>query len=80
MARAVACSHEASGTPRGYKVIYFPWNTLTQLPGDEIDLVSGWADVFSSWGRPVDVAVDPSGAILISDDQAGAIYKLSYGG
>jgi hypothetical protein len=26
----------------------------------------------------VDVAVDPAGAILISDDQAGAIYKLAY--
>jgi len=62
----------------GYKVAYFPWDALTQLPGDQIDLVSGWADTFSSWGRPVDVAVDASGAILISDDQAGAIYKLTY--
>ena len=64
----------------GYKVIYFPWNSVTQLPGDEIELVAGWADAFSSWGRPVDVAVEPSGAIFISDDQAGAIYRLSYGG
>ena len=62
----------------GYKVAYFPWDALTQLPGDQVDLVSGWADAFSSWGRPVDVAVDPAGAILISDDQAGAIYKLTY--
>jgi glucose/arabinose dehydrogenase len=62
----------------GYKVAYFPWDALTQLPGDQIDLVSGWADAFSNWGRPVDVAVDPAGAILISDDQAGAIYKLTY--
>lgn len=63
----------------GYKVAYFPWDALTQLPGDQVDLVSGWADAFSNWGRPVDVAVDPAGAILISDDQAGAIYKLVYG-
>jgi glucose/arabinose dehydrogenase len=63
----------------GYKIAYFPWDALTQLPGDQVDLVSGWADAFSNWGRPVDVAVDPSGAILISDDQAGAIYKLTYG-
>jgi len=62
----------------GYKVAYFPWDALTQLPGDQIDLVAGWADAFSNWGRPVDVAVDPAGAILISDDQAGAIYKLTY--
>ena len=38
----------------------------------------GWTS--SRAGRPVDVAVDPSGAILISDAQAGAIHKLSYGG
>jgi glucose/arabinose dehydrogenase len=62
----------------GYKVAYFPWDALTQLPGDQVDLVSGWADAFSNWGRPVDVAVDQAGAILISDDQAGAIYKLVY--
>ena len=62
----------------GYKVAFFPWDALTQLPGDQVDLVTGWADAFSSWGRPVDVAVDPAGAILISDDQAGAIYKLTY--
>jgi hypothetical protein len=62
----------------GYKVAYFPWDEVTQLPGDQIDLVSGWADAFSNWGRPVDVAVDPSGAILISDDQTGTIYKLTY--
>jgi glucose/arabinose dehydrogenase len=62
----------------GYKVVYFPWDALTQLPGDQIDLVTGWADAFSNWGRPVDVAVDPAGAILVSDDQAGAIYKLTY--
>jgi len=63
----------------GYKVAYFPWDALTQLPGDQVDLVSGWADAFSNWGRPVDVAVDAAGAILVSDDQAGAIYKLTYG-
>ena len=62
----------------GYKVVFFPWDALTQLPGDQVDLVTGWADAFSSWGRPVDVAVDPAGAILISDDQASAIYKLTY--
>src|SRR6185503_19084966 len=47
-------------------------------PGDQVDLVNGWANATSNWGRPVDVAVDASGALLISDDQAGAIYKLVY--
>ncbi len=30
------------------------------------------------WGRPVDVLVMPDGALLVSDDHAGAIYRISY--
>lgn len=30
------------------------------------------------WGRPVDVLVMPDGALLVSDDYAGAIYRISY--
>jgi len=61
----------------GYRVAYFPFDASGQ-PGDQVDLVTGWATSSSSWGRPVDVAVDPQGALLISDDQAGAIYRLVY--
>jgi len=31
-----------------------------------------------AWGRPVDVLVMPDGALLVSDDQAGAIYRITY--
>jgi glucose/arabinose dehydrogenase len=31
-----------------------------------------------AWGRPVDVLVMPDGALLVSDDRAGAIYRVSY--
>lgn len=31
-------------------------------------------------GRPADVLVMPDGALLISDDQAGVIYRVSHGG
>jgi glucose/arabinose dehydrogenase len=31
------------------------------------------------WGRPVDVLVAPDGALLVSDDYAGAIYRITYG-
>jgi glucose/arabinose dehydrogenase len=30
-------------------------------------------------GRPVDVLVMPDGALLVSDDHAGAVYRVSYG-
>ena len=32
------------------------------------------------WGRPVDVLLMPDGALLVSDEQNGAIYRVSYTG
>jgi glucose/arabinose dehydrogenase len=34
----------------------------------------------SAWGRPVDVLVMPDGALLVSDDHAGAIYRITHRG
>lgn len=31
------------------------------------------------WGRPVDVMQMPDGALLVADEQVGAIYRVSYG-
>ena len=31
------------------------------------------------WGRPVDVLQMPDGALLVADEQVGAIYRVSYG-
>jgi glucose/arabinose dehydrogenase len=38
----------------------------------------GWKQGESAWGRPVDVLVMPDGSLLVSDDQAGVIYRMSY--
>lgn len=38
----------------------------------------GWLNPGGPWGRPVDVLVMPDGALLVSDDHAGAIYRISY--
>ncbi|MBC8024151.1 MAG: sorbosone dehydrogenase family protein [Burkholderiales bacterium] len=42
----------------------------------------GFLDVArdDAWGRPVDVQVMPDGALLVSDDEANAIYRISYRG
>ena len=32
------------------------------------------------WGRPVDLEVLPDGSMLVSDDQAGVIYRITYAG
>jgi glucose/arabinose dehydrogenase len=42
--------------------------------------VTGWQQGESAWGRPSDVLVMPDGSLLVSDDQAGAIYRISYRG
>jgi len=38
----------------------------------------GWLQGISAWGRPVDVVVSRDGSLLVSDDRAGAIYRISY--
>lgn len=41
---------------------------------------SGWLDdsAQKAWGRPVDVLVMPDGSLLVSDDQANVIYRITY--
>lgn len=48
--------------------------------GHEV-FASGWLDndTQKAWGRPVDVLMMPDGSMLISDDQAGVVYRVSYG-
>jgi glucose/arabinose dehydrogenase len=38
----------------------------------------GWLQEGNSWGRPVDLLVMPDGALLVSDDRANVIYRVSY--
>lgn len=43
---------------------------------------TGWLDEAkqSAWGRPVDVQLLPDGSMLVSDDQADAVYRIWYEG
>ena len=38
----------------------------------------GWLRNEPAWGRPVDVLVMPDGSLLISDDTAGVVYRVTY--
>jgi len=40
----------------------------------------GWLQRAKSWGRPVDIHIQPDGSMLVSDDQAGVLYRISYAG
>jgi len=42
--------------------------------------ITGWLEDQANWGRPNDVLITPNGALLISDDQTGSIYRVSYQG
>lgn len=41
-------------------------------------LVKGWLQGQKEWGRPVDVVQMKDGSLLISDDLAGVVYRLSF--
>lgn len=62
----------------GYRVM------RVELDGDQAIryevFASGWLQGEQAWGRPVDVQVMPDGALLVSDDEAGVVYRISYSG
>jgi glucose/arabinose dehydrogenase len=64
----------------GYRVVLV---TLPK-PGSteqfkETVFAEGWLQPGEKvWGRPVDVQVMPDGSLLVSDDYAGAIYRITY--
>jgi len=40
---------------------------------------TGWLQNSGSvLGRPADVSIAPDGALMISDDEKGAIYRIAY--
>jgi len=49
------------------------------VTGEET-FISGWLDEVTqeAWGRPVDVQELSDGSLLISDDMANVIYRVSY--
>ncbi len=38
----------------------------------------GWLQGEAAWGRPVDLEILPDGSLAVSDDDAGAIYRISF--
>jgi glucose/arabinose dehydrogenase len=62
--------------PTGDKVVRV--HVVKGLPVSYEDFISGWQRHDGSrLGRPVDVLVARDGSVLISDDQAGMIYRVS---
>lgn len=63
--------------PRAPAVLWMPWDSRTHTLGAAVTLVSGFQDTSGNrWGRVVDAVAGPDGALYVSDDAAGAIYRL----
>jgi glucose/arabinose dehydrogenase len=60
----------------GYKVVYIPFIDGHPSAPPE-DVVTGFIDGDKARGRPVGLAVDSKGALLIADDTGNSIWRVS---
>ena len=68
---------------RSSKIGYRVTRVVLDDAGNAVDyrpFIVGWLEGERNWGRPADVFVMPDGALLVSDDQAGAIYRVTWTG
>ncbi|MBP9110759.1 MAG: sorbosone dehydrogenase family protein [Pyrinomonadaceae bacterium] len=66
----------------GYTVVRIPFDAKGKLEGNRYEnFVSGWLPDENSnevWGRPVGLLVNADGSLLIADDGARKIWRVSY--
>jgi glucose/arabinose dehydrogenase len=65
----------------GYEVIRIPLHGSTHAQGEYEDFLTGFVTSDGAvWGRPVGVTEAADGALLVSDDMEGAVWRVSFGG
>lgn len=63
--------------PVGYKVIFVPFSN-GQPAGQPVEFVTGFrTEDGKTRGRPVGVTVDPRGALIVADDLANVVWRVS---
>lgn len=63
--------------PSGYRVIFVPF-TAGNPSGDPVDVLTGFLSANGdAKGRPVGVAVDRTGALLVADDVGNVIWRVA---
>ena len=63
--------------PRAPAVLWMAWDAGRHTLEPAVTLIGGFQNSDGSrWGRPVDAVAGPDGALYVSDDQAGAIYRV----
>ena len=64
--------------PRAPSVAYSPWDAATRTLGPARTVVAGFQNGDGSrWGRSVDAVPGPDGALYVTDDQAGLVYRIA---
>jgi glucose/arabinose dehydrogenase len=65
----------------GYKVIFVPFDDQGQPAGEALDVLTGFVDEDGdALGRPVGVAIDAGGALLVADDVGNRIWRVTAAG
>ncbi|MCG7601992.1 PQQ-dependent sugar dehydrogenase [Halomonas sp. McH1-25] len=65
--------------PIGARIMFTPVDAEGNVTGATQPFAEGWLDGNGEYlGRPVDVAQLRDGSLLVSDDLAGAVYRISY--
>lgn len=62
--------------PAGYQLVRIKFKNNQAYAVE--NFVSGWLKGYRVTGRPVDVIVGKDGALYVSDDMRGAVYRISY--
>jgi glucose/arabinose dehydrogenase len=65
--------------PSGYKVVFVPFRNGMPA-GKPVDVVTGFLTDGKAKGRPVGLALDRSGALLIADDVGNTVWRVSAAG
>jgi len=65
--------------PSGYKVVFVPFQN-GKPSGKPVDVVTGFLADGHAKGRPVGLAMDHSGALLIADDVGNTVWRVSAAG
>jgi glucose/arabinose dehydrogenase len=64
--------------PVGYRIMRIRFDDEGNAVGKEV-FADGWLTDGGAVGRPVDIEELPDGSLLVSDDFASVIYRISYG-
>jgi glucose/arabinose dehydrogenase len=66
--------------PTGAKIVRIKLDDKGQPVGGAEDFITGWQNASGKrWGRPAGVVFGADGAMYISDDMSGLIYRVTYG-